>query len=249
MARTDTAARHLDAEQHQRLLRRKLISLAGSVCVSLSAGSNYAFSSFAPQLQESLHLSSTQINLIGIAGNAGVYLSSPLWGRFIDKRGPQTALVVAAVLVPLGYAGLSASYTGEWRMHSTPLLFVLNLLTGLGNSGGFTAAMNAQAKSWGGSRRGTATALVLSGFGLSAFFYSTLSHLLFPGNTGDYLLLLAFGSMASMLIGSDSSRSSRHSRRLPLRTPRGARGDRATCAGGRRRTLVHALPSGTGPKH
>lgn len=191
----------LSPEERSRILKRKLISLFGSVAVALSAGSNYAFSSFAPQLQESLHLTSTQINLIGIAGNAGVYLSSPLWGRFIDKRGPQTALISAAILVPLGYAGLSASYNRDWSLHSTSMLFFLNLLTGLGNSGGLTAAMNAQAKSWGGSRRGTATALVLSGFGLSAFFYSTLSHLLFPGNTGDYLLLLAFGSMTSMLIG------------------------------------------------
>lgn len=31
---------------------RKLISLGGSVLVSLSSGSNYAVSSFAPQLQE-----------------------------------------------------------------------------------------------------------------------------------------------------------------------------------------------------
>ncbi|EST09810.1 Major facilitator superfamily [Kalmanozyma brasiliensis GHG001] len=198
---TNGASQPLSPEERKRLLRRKIISLAGSVCVALSAGSNYAFSSFAPQLQESLHLTSTQINLIGIAGNAGVYLSSPLWGRFIDKRGPHTALIVAAVLVPIGYSGLSLSYSGDWSLHSTSLLFGLNLLTGLGNSGGFTAAMNAQAKSWGGSRRGTATALVLSGFGLSAFFYSSLSHLLFPGNTGDYLLLLAFGSMTSMLIG------------------------------------------------
>lgn len=148
-----------------------------------------------------MHLTSTQINLIGIAGNAGVYLSSPFWGRFIDKRGPRLALISAAVLVPIGYAGLSLSYTGEWSLHSTTALFGLNLLTGIGNSGGFTAAMNAQAKSWDGTRRGTATALVLSGFGLSAFFYSSLSHWLFPGNTGDYLLLLAFGSMASMLLG------------------------------------------------
>ncbi|PWZ02829.1 MFS general substrate transporter [Testicularia cyperi] len=198
---TQGLPRQLSAQERSALKRRKIISLLGSVCVSLSAGSNYAFSSFAPQLQESLHLTSTQINLIGIAGNAGVYLSSPFWGRFIDKRGPRLALISGAILVPIGYAGLSASYTGEWSMHSTSLLFFLNLLTGLGNSGSFTAAMNAQAKSWDGTRRGTATALVLSGFGLSAFFYSSLSHLLFPGNTGDYLLLLAFGSMTSMIIG------------------------------------------------
>lgn len=193
--------RPTSAEEQAKVRRRKIVSLLGSVCVSLSAGSNYAFSSFAPQLQEVLHLTSTQINLIGIAGNAGVYLSSPFWGRFIDKRGPRFALISAAVLVPLGYAGLSLSYTGEWSLHSTTLLFALNLLTGIGNSGGFTAAMNAQAKSWDGTRRGTATALVLSGFGLSAFFYSSLSHWLFPGNTGDYLLLLAFGGMTSMLLG------------------------------------------------
>ncbi|EPQ32198.1 uncharacterized protein PFL1_00395 [Pseudozyma flocculosa PF-1] len=188
-------------EEEKRILRRKLISLSGSVIVALSAGSNYAFSSFAPQLQEALHLTSTQINLIGIAGNAGVYLSSPLWGRFIDKRGPSIAMLTGAIMVPLGYGGLSYAYRRKSVDTPTTLLVLLNLLTGLGNSGSFTAAMNAQAKSWGGSRRGTATALVLSGFGLSAFFYSTLSHALFADNTSDYLLLLAFGSMASMLIG------------------------------------------------
>ncbi len=81
-SRANGASLRLPPGERKRLLRRKIISLAGSVCVALSAGSNYAFSSFAPQLQESLHLTSTQINLIGIAGNAGVYLSSPLWGRF-----------------------------------------------------------------------------------------------------------------------------------------------------------------------
>ncbi|KAN0066080.1 hypothetical protein ACQY0O_000173 [Thecaphora frezii] len=192
---------HSPPQQADRLLRRKIISLAGSVIVALSAGSNYAFSSFAPQLQEALHLSSTQINLIGMAGNAGVYLSSPLWGRFIDKRGPKVAMLTGAIIVPIGYGGLSLAYRHKAVDTSTSLLVLLNLLVGLGNSGSFTAAMNAQAKSWGGSRRGTATALVLSGFGLSAFFYSTLSHALFSDNTSDYLLLLAFGSMASMLTG------------------------------------------------
>ncbi len=49
---------------------------------------------------------------------------------FIDKRGPQTALIVAAVLVPIGYSGLSLSYSGDWSLHSTGMLFFLNLLTG-----------------------------------------------------------------------------------------------------------------------
>jgi hypothetical protein len=51
------------------------------------------------------------------------------------------------------------------------------------------------------SQRGLCTALVLSGFGLSAFFYSSLSHILFPGKTGDYLLLLSLGSSLTFLLG------------------------------------------------
>lgn len=69
--------------------QRRLVSLVGSVLVALSAGSNYAFSSFAPQLQESLQLTSTQLNIVGVLGNMGVYLTGPLWGRWVDKQGPK----------------------------------------------------------------------------------------------------------------------------------------------------------------
>lgn len=104
-------------------------------------------------------------------------------------------------MVATGYGGLSLVYTHSYNHHSALAPATLNLLSGVGNSGAFTAAMNAQAKSFSGSQRGSATALVLAGFGLSAFMYSTLSHELFPGNTSDFLLLLAFGSAASFLLG------------------------------------------------
>lgn len=178
------------------------ISLFCSFLVALSAGSNYGFSSYSPQLQERLHLTSTQINIVGVMGNMGVYLSGPFWGRLVDRKGPKIALALGAFLVLIGYGGLSVSYQGTfWSSTSLSALGMFSLFSGLGNSGAFTAAMNAQAKSWREERRGLCTALVLSGFGLSAFFYSTLSHTLFPGKTGDYLLLLAFGSSFSFLIG------------------------------------------------
>ncbi len=50
-------------------------------------------------------------------------------------------------------------------------------------------------------QRGTATSLVLSGYGLSAFFFSSVSHLLFPGNTSAFLTLLAVGTSIPMAIG------------------------------------------------
>lgn len=64
-------------------------SLFCSFLVALSAGSNYGFSAYSPQLQERLHLTSTQINIVGVMGNMGVYLSGPFWGRLVDRRGPK----------------------------------------------------------------------------------------------------------------------------------------------------------------
>jgi hypothetical protein len=43
--------------------------------------------------------------------------------------------------------------------------------------------------------------LVMSGFGLSAFFFSSISHILFPGNTSDFLLVLCLGTAIPMVFG------------------------------------------------
>lgn len=45
------------------------------------------------------------------------------------------------------------------------------------------------------------TGLVISGFGLSAFLFSSIAHIFFPGNTSDFLLLLALGTSIPPLIG------------------------------------------------
>ena len=51
------------------------------------------------------------------------------------------------------------------------------------------------------NHRGTATAFPLSAFGLSAFFFSTISHFAFPDNTTDFLLLLAVGTFTMSFVG------------------------------------------------
>ena len=45
------------------------------------------YSAYAPQLAEQLTISSTQVNLVGTAGNLGMYLMGPLWGKLTDTRG------------------------------------------------------------------------------------------------------------------------------------------------------------------
>lgn len=50
-------------------------------------------------------------------------------------------------------------------------------------------------------QRGTITGLVLSGFGLSAFFFAAVASIAFPGNTSALLLVLALGTAMPMLLG------------------------------------------------
>jgi hypothetical protein len=57
----------------------------------------------------------------------------------------------------------------------------------------FSAAVKTSALNW-PHRRGTATAFPLAAFGLSAFFFSTVGSLLFPGDPSAFLELLAWGT-------------------------------------------------------
>ncbi|KDN51185.1 hypothetical protein RSAG8_00814, partial [Rhizoctonia solani AG-8 WAC10335] len=194
--------------------RRNLVVLVGSILVALGSGTNYVYSAYAPQLGAKLHLTHTQINIVGIAGNLGVYCSGPLWGKVVDARGPRIPLLVAFILLSFGYGGIRAFYTGAISMSKTSTarfngdvaaLFFFSLCTGIAGNAGITSAMNSAAKSFPDRMRATITGMVASGFGLSAFFFSTAAHVLFPGDTGALLLVLALGSSFVMLLALGSS--------------------------------------------
>lgn len=186
--------------------QRRILLLIAATTVSLSSGTNYLFSAYAPQLGSQLHLSSTQLNLIGIAGNLGVYTSGPVWGVFIDRRGPRGVLLCAAGLVAAGYGGVRWIYlthatAGKASSGTVWALAGCMLMTGYAASAGLGASINTVARSFPSSSRATATGITLAGFGLSAFLFSTVAHVLFEGRTEAFLALLAVGTAAGMLIG------------------------------------------------
>ncbi|GAA5904559.1 uncharacterized protein JCM6883_003827 [Sporobolomyces salmoneus] len=194
------------------MLKQREVVLAVSTIVALSAGLNYLFSAYAPQLASRLRLTSTQTNAVGAAGNMGVYLSSPIIGRIVDRRGPRPLLIFSAFALTAGYLIIRAFYLGghaEGSLFATfgvPGLVFAELLTGIGSTAGLSSAGNTVAKSY-KKRRAAALSIVLSGFGLSAFFYSTLSSLLLNSGstrrdtTPSFLLLIAIGCFVSMFLG------------------------------------------------
>ncbi|KAK4058021.1 hypothetical protein OIO90_000760 [Microbotryomycetes sp. JL221] len=182
--------------------------LVFATVAALSAGTNYAFSAWAPELAERLHLSSKATNFVGLMGNAGVYGSGPFLGLLVDYRGPRLVLIISAASLFFGYIVLHALYdggeTGPYSTFGLAGLAFGQVLTGIGSSGGLSAAVNGVSKSFSPLNRGMALATVVAGFGLSAFFYSTLSHFLRTFDTdatSSFLLLLAFGCGLSMLLG------------------------------------------------
>ncbi|KAI6106164.1 major facilitator superfamily domain-containing protein [Pisolithus croceorrhizus] len=80
------------------------------------------------------------------------------------------------------------------------LLVICGFLTGLGANAGLASAVNSTAKSFPEWARATTVSLVFSGLGLSAFLYSTVTNILFPGDTSAFLLLLALTTSVSALV-------------------------------------------------
>ncbi|KAJ6615493.1 MFS general substrate transporter [Mycena sp. CBHHK59/15] len=185
----------------------RITTLLASLLVAVGSGTNYVFSAYSPQLAARLKISHTQLNVVALAANVGVYSSGPFWGRIVDARGPRLPLGFAFIFLFLGYSGIRHFYdTGvpedsALSSFSMGLLIACSFMTGAGGNAGFTGAVNSTAKSFPDKARATTTGLVLSGFGLSAFFFSTLAHILFPGNTSSFLLLLSCGTALTSIVG------------------------------------------------
>ncbi|KAK7689991.1 hypothetical protein QCA50_006633 [Cerrena zonata] len=186
----------------------RIVSLLSSLLVALASGTNYVFSAYGPQLGARLHLSHTQLNVIGLSGNIGVYGTAPLWGKLVDAKGPRILLVIGFVFLLSGYLGIRHLYdvglpegVADLSTVAFGALVLCGFMTGIGGNGGLASSMNVTAKSWPDRARATTTGLVLSGFGLSAFLFSTLAHIFYPGDTSEFLLLLAIGTSFPMVWG------------------------------------------------
>ncbi|KAG5637900.1 hypothetical protein H0H81_002728 [Sphagnurus paluster] len=81
------------------------------------------------------------------------------------------------------------------------ILILCSFMTGAGGNAGLTSGVNSTAKTFPDQARATATGVVLSGFGLSAFLFSTISRVKFAGNTSSFILLLSLGTSLPMIIG------------------------------------------------
>ncbi|KAG4026202.1 hypothetical protein MFRU_043g00080 [Monilinia fructicola] len=176
----------------------RIVSSVAATCIALACGTNYAFSNWGPQFADRLKLSSTQINLIGLFGNLGMYAAGIPVGLLVDGKGPRPAVILGMLLLAAGYFPLYQAYDrgSGWL----PLLCLYSFFTGLGGCAAFAASIKTSALNW-PHNRGTATAFPLATFGLSAFFFSAFTAFTFPGDAGHFLLVLACGTSGTVFLG------------------------------------------------
>ncbi|KAF8812968.1 hypothetical protein BYT27DRAFT_7085677, partial [Phlegmacium glaucopus] len=90
----------------------RITLLVASFFVALGSGTNYVrhefhpYIAYSPQLGARLNISYTQLNIVGLAGNAGGYCSAPVWGRIVDSRGPRIIFIVSFAFLLGGYSGI-----------------------------------------------------------------------------------------------------------------------------------------------
>ncbi|KAJ5679192.1 hypothetical protein N7462_007436 [Penicillium macrosclerotiorum] len=171
----------------------RVVSVIAGTLVALSCGTNYAYSAWAPQFAHQMKLSSTESNLIGAAGNLGMYAMGIPMGLLTDARGPRLITLVGSILLALGYYPIYLSYQHGEGSVPIILLCFFAFLTGTGGCSAFSGAIKTAASNF-PDHRGTATAFPLAAFGLSALFWSNISTLIFKDDTGRFLLLLALGT-------------------------------------------------------
>ncbi|KAF2732715.1 MFS general substrate transporter [Polyplosphaeria fusca] len=187
------------AEQEQSHRKTRIVSVVAATTISLACGTNYAYSAWAPQFAEKLQLSATQSNIIGTAANIGMYASGIPMGMITDRKSPRLAALIGMVALGIGYYPIHLAYDGGAGSMNVALIAFFSFLSGVGSCAAFQGALKTATLNW-PTHRGTATAFPLAAFGLSAFFYTVIAGIAFPGNTSGLLLLLSFATSGVVLV-------------------------------------------------
>jgi sugar phosphate permease len=138
--------------------------LAASVCaMALGSGvSFWAFGLYIEPLEAQFGWSRAEVSLGFSAALLVSGLSGPLVGRWVDVRGPRSAIVIGATLTAASYLLLATTSTlWQWYLYSAINAVLRQLM--------FFIPFMALVSRWFDRRRGIATSILGTGFSLGGF--------------------------------------------------------------------------------
>jgi len=171
---------------------RYLLAAAGFL-TTLCLGTLYAWSIFMPSLQAEFGWSRATVTIpFTVAGLVFAFGMAPA-GRIQDLKGPRPLVIASAVLSIVGY-GLSAMSQSLWG-----LVISYGIIMGAAMATGYSAAVAGGLK-WFPDMKGTATGILVGGFGAAAAVFGPIAHYV----VGEYGWRDAFwilGAVFAALIG------------------------------------------------
>ncbi|RKP10726.1 major facilitator superfamily domain-containing protein [Thamnocephalis sphaerospora] len=180
----------------QRHANKYTLSLVCTAMGSLFASVLYIFPLIGPSLKERLGYSMKQLNFVAASGNVGSYVFEPLAGICTDWTGSRRTVRIGAVLMFVGYIGLSLLYNGALGGGSFLLGALFLFLMGASASTISITLSISACNSSTETMRGKALGVVLTCTSISSAVYTGIRGLMSVisgGNvdTGAFLLTLA----------------------------------------------------------
>ncbi|GAA5879520.1 hypothetical protein JCM16303_003234 [Sporobolomyces ruberrimus] len=163
---------------------QRILSAIAALSNCITAGSISTFPLWSPPLARTLHLTSSQLNLLASSAILGEYATAATWGSIADSYGPGAVSIGAGASFALGYGllGLVAKLGAQLDKQGKEinkllwgLLCATYFLAGCGVAGSYFSAMIASTKSAPARHSGLAIGIPCAVFGLSPLFLSSLA--------------------------------------------------------------------------
>ncbi|KAG7813837.1 hypothetical protein KL921_000111 [Ogataea angusta] len=155
---------------------------------SLNCGTLYFFGAYSPQVASQLRYTAAQTSRIAIAGQSATVLAGPPCGHVIDAVGFTVPVVLGTLAIWLGYFLFYKQYSSA--ASNVPYSCFLFALIGVGSTGLSSACVKSSMLAW-PARKGLAVALPLACYGASGIFFSRLGSWFTPGDTAEFLKMVA----------------------------------------------------------
>ena len=182
-----------------KLFENKWLSFACGFAMMAAAGTEYMFSTYAPQLKTLMGYSQTQINFLGTCGNLGISLGFYM-GIINDFTNARIVSLLGAIFLFLGWFLL---YLGSISFFPTNYLTMslFMFMQGTGSAACYTAAIANNVPKFSGKSRGTVVGILVSMFGLTSAIFSPIYVHVFKEEVEPFLLFFSVSLPFVSLLG------------------------------------------------
>lgn len=174
--------------------------ILSAALVSLGTGTPYLYSFWAPQFISQCQINAGSVSTLSYSLNIGSCILGPLAGYIVDQS-PKVACAIGSGATLLAYIVVKICY--DRTIGNVPLISFALARIGFGSVAGFYAAVKCCTAMF-PRNRGSATAIPIAMYALSAMIYSTIGTTIFKQEESKFFVFLILSCPALIAVGATS---------------------------------------------